>query len=702
MAKLDGGFKRAVARLTAACPCTVRAVMVLILAAMLAWAISAPPVSAKRRAPPWQAIPPESWKEPARPDSGGGDALILVQRIEDWDLKGEIRRRVFRRIRVFTAEGRDAGRVEVGYSKSAKIENMRARSIRQDGTTTELSPDQVIHTTLVKRSGLEWNMKSFIVPGIEPGCIIEYEYTMKGKYRGNWHSTAYFQNDLYTCVADYRWSPSEWIVDRLRPAKWEFHRILPFQVVVETKPDSVKPRVVTFRTWSVPGLKAEPFAPPIADAGSRVVTYYGPGQNWSFAKRAMEVVGERYMGDLGPLEEVVADARTRTRDPLQALAIVHRWLQTHVRAISELSWQERQGGPWRPRIEALEGRFEDPRLPGWPIIVWQWVVGPVNQNSPVTSLVEHGWGTPYEINAAFVSAARRLDLEACVAFVGDRRDEPFDGRPGSPWPSDVVSAVRTRRGGWAFYDPASAFSPVGSIPWFLRGGKALLGGEGSDLLVPLHAEDGLPARTRWDLDLTLDGSGDLDGRVSEACWAEASRELKSWLWSIDPDLWKDRLQEKFAGGGTPKLEFDHPHLGIDPDSTFVLAGRIHYGVHAPPVGRIMTLPLDGLIPWRYHADFGGLHRNQPLFFQDRIEQTILITIHLPAGAAAAHLPTPRTFENGLGTFRTSWERTSDGVRYIRSVQLRYVELDRRDYDVVRAFFDALAVADGDVLLVELS
>jgi Domain of Unknown Function with PDB structure (DUF3857) len=688
-------------------PAVRRAAPRALLAAFLACVTSASPTPAPADSPAgsWEAIPADAWKEQARPDSGGGDAEILLQHIEDWDLKGDFRHRVFRRIRVFTEDGRDAGKVEVVYDRNARIEYMRAHSIRQNGSTTELSPDQVIQTIIEKRNGVEWNMATFIVPGIEPGCIIEYDYAIAGKYRGGWHSTSYFQNDLYTLEAVYQWHPSEWIVGRSRPAMWDLRKIYAFQVATETKPDSVKPQLITFRTTCVPGFSAEPFSPPLADAGARVATYYGFGNTtvtgyWSFAKRAMEVVGERYLNDLGPLESVVSDASAHTADPLEALAIVHRWLETHVRAIHELSWTERQGNRPRPRIEALEGRFEDPRAPGWPVVVWQWVVGPVRKDSPIRSLVEHGWGTPYEINAAFVAAAQRLGLQACVAFVGDRRDEPFDGQIGQ-LPGDVISAVRKPGAAWTFYDPASTFSPVGSIPWYLRGGKALLCGAGSELFANIHANDGSLAPTMWRIALTLDENGDLDGRVSGAFVAEAARDIKSLLWEEDPDRWSERLQKDLAPGGVPKLEFERPELGIDPDSTFVLAGHVRYEDFATGVGGVMTLPLDRLLPWRFRAEFPRPRRSQPLFFRHAKDQTLEVSVRLPAGASARDLPAPREFENELGRFRTSWTRTDEGVRYQRTVRTALAEFDRRDYGMARDFFKALDVADGDVLLVKM-
>src|SRR5207245_11182298 len=57
-----------------------------------------------------------------------------------------------------------------------KIKDIAARTIKADGTIVELKRDDVFESTQIKISGARVKVKSFAVPGIEPGAIIEYRW----------------------------------------------------------------------------------------------------------------------------------------------------------------------------------------------------------------------------------------------------------------------------------------------------------------------------------------------------------------------------------------------------------------------------------------------------------------------------------------------------------------------------------------------
>src|SRR5262249_15873970 len=162
-------------------------------------------------APPWPEIPTSDWQEPARPDSGGRDALILLSRAVLEDREGEYQLEVFQRLRILTAEGRKAATIEREYLKSlGEIVAISARSIRQDRYETALDPTQIVRTTIVKSRKYEYLRVSFVIPGVEPGCIAEFRFVMRGKYKSSWYEPWYFQNEYYTCTSTLDWKVSEW------------------------------------------------------------------------------------------------------------------------------------------------------------------------------------------------------------------------------------------------------------------------------------------------------------------------------------------------------------------------------------------------------------------------------------------------------------------------------------------------------------
>src|SRR5258708_6573936 len=85
------------------------------------------------------------------------------------------------RIKIFTDRGKETqSKVQIPFGKifgeETKIKDIAARTIKPDGSVVELKKDDVFESTQVKVSGAKVKVKSFALPGIEPGSIIEYRW----------------------------------------------------------------------------------------------------------------------------------------------------------------------------------------------------------------------------------------------------------------------------------------------------------------------------------------------------------------------------------------------------------------------------------------------------------------------------------------------------------------------------------------------
>src|SRR5206468_3718476 len=80
------------------------------------------------------------------------------------------------RIKILTDEGREHANVEIPYLKGANtIRGLQARVIHPDGSIVEFD-GTVYDKPLVKARGVKMMAKSFTLPGVEVGSIIEYRY----------------------------------------------------------------------------------------------------------------------------------------------------------------------------------------------------------------------------------------------------------------------------------------------------------------------------------------------------------------------------------------------------------------------------------------------------------------------------------------------------------------------------------------------
>jgi Domain of Unknown Function with PDB structure (DUF3857) len=101
------------------------------------------------------------------------------------------------RIKIFTDRGREThSTVDIPYLKGTKIKDLAARVIKADGSIVELSQIDVIDRDLVKANGIKLRAKSFAVPNIEPGVILEYKYKETVDDASSWGLRLQFQQDI--------------------------------------------------------------------------------------------------------------------------------------------------------------------------------------------------------------------------------------------------------------------------------------------------------------------------------------------------------------------------------------------------------------------------------------------------------------------------------------------------------------------------
>src|SRR6185312_5631001 len=104
---------------------------------------------------------------------------------------------VYKRIKIFTEEGKKYADVEIPYLKgSFSISDVKARTIHPDGTVIPFT-GQVYDKVVVKSKSLKVQEKTFTMPDVQPGSIIEYKYR-KGWEPNTLYSTHWeLQDELF-------------------------------------------------------------------------------------------------------------------------------------------------------------------------------------------------------------------------------------------------------------------------------------------------------------------------------------------------------------------------------------------------------------------------------------------------------------------------------------------------------------------------
>lgn len=125
----------------------------------------------------FQPVVPEELKMTGESQAPGAPAIILFRQVDRDDNGRTSHEDNYFRIKILTEEGRKNADIEIPYYReSEKVVNVNARTIRPDGSIANFD-GKVFDKSIVKAKGLKYLAKTFTLPEVQVGSIIEYYYT---------------------------------------------------------------------------------------------------------------------------------------------------------------------------------------------------------------------------------------------------------------------------------------------------------------------------------------------------------------------------------------------------------------------------------------------------------------------------------------------------------------------------------------------
>lgn len=125
----------------------------------------------------WRPVSPADIAAPkpvVEPDADA-EALLWEMRIDD--SSDDLDMWHYVRVKIFTERGREKfSKFDIPFIKGTKIKNLTARVVKADGTIVAVTEKDIFEREIVRASGVKVKAKSFAVPNIEPGVIVEYRY----------------------------------------------------------------------------------------------------------------------------------------------------------------------------------------------------------------------------------------------------------------------------------------------------------------------------------------------------------------------------------------------------------------------------------------------------------------------------------------------------------------------------------------------
>jgi hypothetical protein len=247
------------------------------------------------RADDYPPISPEDLALKDNPAQPGADAMILYRdNVVDATKvrEGGDADQEFFRIKIFTKAGISRADVKVPYEKgNMDVDDVQGRTIHPDGSVVKFD-GKVLDTTITERNGYKYLAKTFTLPDVQPGSIIEYRYRRQGE--PNWlHSLDWeVSQDIFTREAHFTMKPYEY------ESGYEI-----FSRPYNLPPDAAPKQEGILNIWTmvarnIPGVVDEPLMPGKAMLESHVSFYYEPGMGTETPEKFWTGTAKKWNGEM--------------------------------------------------------------------------------------------------------------------------------------------------------------------------------------------------------------------------------------------------------------------------------------------------------------------------------------------------------------------------------------------------------------------
>jgi hypothetical protein len=635
-------------------------VFVLVLALLLCARIAA--------MDKWLPVSPADLAMKDAPGNPGVHAIILFKEVSGDD--NEDMESNYVRIKIFTEEGRKYGDVEIPYRKDVgEVVGLEARTIRPDGSTVKFE-GQVFDKLLVKQRRFKWWAKTFTLPEVQPGCMIEYRYTIKRDDRVL-HPTQWdLQDELFIRKAKFSLRPYRGRVASIHSTQLKYlvKGLSPDKGVQNTG------QMLALELEDLPAFEKEQHMPPENLLKRWVFFYYGradneaPDQFWAREAKDWQKDAESFIaGADGAAQEVGAVAPAS--DPPDTRL---RKLYARVQRLRNLSFEE-SGTTAAKEREKLK------------------------DNQKIADVLKNGYGYQNQLNRLFAGLARAAGFQASMVRVSTR-DENFFApalMDTGQLPSEVVEV--SSEGKTLYLDPGTAFCPYGLLSWEKTGVQALRLNAAGGVFIKMPSPASGESRTERKASLRLGEDGSVEGTLRVSFYGQEALEHRQAAVEEDEVGRRKALEEVVKKWLPASASVELVSAGAWEASETPLEADFKVKVPdlAAITGQRVLLPL-GVFQTTAEHPFQAQRRVHAVYFLYPYEELDEIELQFPSGYRAETLPAPRqSSDANFGTYSRSLSAVGNSMHIRRTMSLVGIHYPVEYYPLLRLFFDKLHNGDED-------
>lgn len=613
----------------------------------------------------FQSVSSEELKMKSEPLAPGAPAIILYRQVDRDDSGFTAHENNYVRIKILTEEGRKYADVEIPFIKEEgnNVVNVKARTIRPDGSIVNFE-GKPFEKSIVKAKGLKYMAKTFTLPDVQVGGIIEYSYTIDLPELVLINSHWIVSNELFIKRAKFS----------LKPYANDFNVTWNWQGLPEgsAQPKSGDDRIIRLEVSNIPAFQTEDYMPPENELKARVDFAYSedffekdPVQFWKRRGKKLNGKVESFIGKRKAMEQAVSQIVAPNDPPEVKLQKIY----ARVQQIRNTSYEVQKSAQQRKREkEKTASNVEE---------VWT-----------------KGYGDGTQITWLFLALARAAGLEAYGVLAADRRNYFFNPASMDSNKLDTNVVLVKLNGADVYCDPGGVFTPFGLLMWPETGVTGLRLDKDGGTWIKTMVPESSASRVDRHANLTLAETGDLEGKLTITFTGLEGMKRRLEERNEDDTARKKSLEDEAKEyiPAASEVELTNKPDWSSSSTSLVAEYNLKIPGWAARAGRRTMLPA-GIFSATEKRVFDHAVRVHPIYFEFPSEKLDDVTITLPPGWQVSSVPPAQDQGANIVGYTLKVERDKGTVHLTRKLRINLMLLEPEHYAALRDFYQMVRKGD---------
>ncbi|MBV9073105.1 MAG: DUF3857 and transglutaminase domain-containing protein, partial [Acidobacteria bacterium] len=581
------------------------------------------------------------------------------------------------RIKILTDEGKKYADVKVAYDNAySHVTDIKGRTIHSDGTVI-LFEGKALDGTMFKTKRLKILAKTFTLPDVQVGSIIEYKYTVRTDPGWAFPARWSVQEDMFQKRAKFSFAPfkHEVLVGGLNGSEVGYTTYLPQGSKIVKKYDHFDLEVS-----DVPAFVEEEYSPPADDLKYRVRFYYERGDIrtvgdfWRYESRDWSDSVSKFMSRSSYIEDQARQGFAPSDSPEQKL----RKIYARVQQIDNLTYKRQ-----RSTQEQKATNYRD--------------------NKNVEDVLRQNAGYHNDLTRLFVAMARAAGVDAKVARVSTRDENFFSDQLLDFGQLNSEVALVKLDGKDVYLDPGTRFCPFGLLEWRRSGVKGLVESKGDAQFITTSFPELKNAMVQRVAAFNLAQDGSLKGKVrlvftgQEALW----RRLEE---NDDDDTGRtknleDELRQILPASAT--IHLDDAKGWTSTEEPLDAVFSVEVPGYASSTGKRLLLTTE-IFQANSKQAFVHEKRTNPVYFEYPHRTFDMVTINVPPSLQIEDLPKEHKVIEDFAGYLSHYESQGQKVVLRRQLDVAGMMFPVNTYPRVKTFYEQVKSSDDEAAVLRVA